>query len=70
MKHRDLIRKIRQAAKAKDIRFEKLRQRGSHEVWACAAVLVVIPKHSEVNEITAENICKTLEPELGERWWR
>ncbi|MGX1848911.1 hypothetical protein [Streptomyces sp. NPDC055299] len=31
---------------------------------------VVIPKHTEVNELTGQGICKTLEPELGEGWWR
>lgn len=70
MKHRDLIKKIREAAKAQDVSFEKQRQKGSHEVWRCGSTPVVIPKHNEVNEITAENICKSLEPELGERWWR
>ncbi|MCP3820094.1 hypothetical protein NLX86_18935 [Streptomyces sp. A3M-1-3] len=70
MKHRDLIKKIRDAAKAKGIPFEMLRQKGSHQMWVCGSIRVVIPKHSEVNEITAENIYKTLEPELGEGWWR
>lgn len=70
MKYRDLIKKIRDAAKAKGIRFEMLRQRGSHQMWVCGSTQVVIPKHSEVNEITAEGICKTLEAELGEGWWR
>ncbi|MEU5075991.1 hypothetical protein AB0G76_31185 [Streptomyces asoensis] len=70
MKHRDLIKKIREAAKAQNVRFEKLRQKGSHETWVCGSTPVVIPKHTEVNEITAEGICKHLEAELGERWWR
>lgn len=70
MKHRDLIRKIRDAAKAKGIPFQKLRQKGSHEMWVCGSTPVVIPKHNEVNEITAQGICKSLEPELGEGWWR
>lgn len=71
MKHRDLIKKIRAAAKAAGIPFELARQaKGSHEMWRCGSTPVVIPKHNEVNEITAENICKTLEGELGKGWWR
>lgn len=70
MKYRDLVKKIRDAAKAKGVPLTMLRQRGSHQTWMCGHTRVVIPKHSEVNEITAENICKTLEPELGEGWWR
>ena len=70
MKYRDLVSKIRKAAKAQDVRFEKVRQRGSHEMWTCGNTSVVIPHHNEVNEITAQGICKTLEAELGEGWWR
>lgn len=70
MKYRDLVSKIRKAAKAAGIEFKMLRQRGSHQSWTCGSTPVVIPKHSEVNEITAESICKSLEAELGEGWWR
>lgn len=70
MKYRDLVSKIRKAAKAKGIPFEKQRQKGSHQFWLCGTTPVTIPKHSEVNEITAMGICKALETELGEDWWR
>ena len=70
MKYTDLIRKIRRAAAAAGITFEMIRQKGSHQIWKCGSTSVTIPKHSEVNEITAESICKTLEAELGEKWWR
>ncbi|MCP9959225.1 type II toxin-antitoxin system HicA family toxin [Streptomyces sudanensis] len=70
MKRRDLIRKIREAARGKGLLFEKQRQKGSHEYWTCGSTPVVIPRHSEVNEITAEAICKRLEEEFGKGWWR
>lgn len=70
MKYRDLVSKIRKAAKTKGVRFEMLRQKGSHQMWTCGNTAVVIPQHTEVNEITATSICKTLEAELGEGWWR
>jgi hypothetical protein len=70
MKHRDLVRKIRNAAMVKGIPFEMRRQRGSHQMWTCGSTSVVIPKHGEVNEVTAQSICKQLEGELGKGWWR
>ncbi|MFP8887984.1 type II toxin-antitoxin system HicA family toxin [Streptomyces mangrovi] len=70
MKYRDLVGKIRKAARRKGLAFEMHRQKGSHQYWTCGSTPVVIPKHSEVNEITAEQICKRLEVELGEDWWR
>jgi predicted RNA binding protein YcfA (HicA-like mRNA interferase family) len=70
MRYRDLVKKIRDAAKAKSIPFTMIRQRGSHQMWRCGTTPVTIPKHTEVNEITAESICKALEPELGKGWWR
>lgn len=70
MKYRDLVKQIRDAAKAKSIHFKMLRQKGSHQVWLCGNTRVIIPKHTEVNEITGQGICKTLEAELGEGWWR
>ncbi|MZE75923.1 type II toxin-antitoxin system HicA family toxin [Streptomyces xinghaiensis] len=70
MKYKTLVARVRKAAKAKDVPFEMRRQKGSHQVWTCGATPVTIPKHKEINEITAESICKALETELGEKWWR
>ena len=70
MKYRDLIRKIRKAASEQGIPFEMQRQRGSHQMWTCGSTPVVIPKHGEVNEMTAQSIFKALEAELGKDWWR
>ena len=43
---------------------------GKHEIWVCGTTEVVIPRHREINEYTAEGIMKYLETELGEDWWR
>jgi hypothetical protein len=50
--------------------FEMKRQRGSHQMWTCGQTAVVIPKHTEVNELTARSIFKTLEAEFGKEWWK
>ncbi|MBB0244938.1 hypothetical protein FNQ90_12680 [Streptomyces alkaliphilus] len=65
-----MIKKIREAARGKALPFHKKRRKGSHEYWTCGFTPVVIPHHREINEITAESICKQLEDELGEGWWR
>lgn len=70
MKYKDLIRKIRDASGGAELDFDMKRQKGSHQMWICGSTSVTIPKHNEVNELTAESICKTLEAELGENWWR
>ncbi|MFK4694210.1 hypothetical protein [Streptomyces pristinaespiralis] len=71
MKYRDLVRKIRDAAAEHDLGFHDTGQgKGSHEKWVCGQTPVIIPGHREINEITAENICKRLEAELGKGWWR
>ncbi|BDH08943.1 MULTISPECIES: type II toxin-antitoxin system HicA family toxin [Streptomyces] len=70
MKYRDLIKKIRDAAKPRGVAFDLVRQKGSHQTWVCGSTRVVIPKHTEINELTGQGICKALEPELGEGWWR
>ncbi|MEZ0089985.1 type II toxin-antitoxin system HicA family toxin [Streptacidiphilus sp. EB129] len=71
MKYKDLIRKIREACAAVEIDFELKRQRGSHTMWTCGTKPVTIPgAGGEVNELTALGICKDLESELGEKWWR
>jgi mRNA interferase HicA len=65
-----LVRKIRDAAAGRGVDFEMRRQRGSHQMWTCGQTAVVIPKHTEVNELTARGIFKTLEAELGKEWWK
>ena len=39
-------------------------------MWQCGGTKVTIPRHREVNELTAQAIFKTLESELGRGWWR
>lgn len=71
MKHRGLIRKIRQQAAERDVAWQKAPREGrNHEIWRCGTVEVSIPRHREINEITAQAICKQPESELGKGWWR
>jgi len=65
-----LIRRIAKAAKHVKVTWVFVRQGGSHEVWSCGAIMVTIPRHREINELTAQGIMKDLEAVPGKDWWR
>jgi mRNA interferase HicA len=70
VKRRDLIRKITRAAKDTGIDFELQREGANHSVFRCGGQPVVIPRHNEINELTAKGIMTDLEGELGTGWWK
>ena len=70
MKRRELLELIGRSARRQGIEWTLRRQGASHEVWCCGAVEVTVPRHREVNEMTAIGICRSLEVQLGEGWWR
>ena len=72
MRRRELLKLVTERAAAMDKRFEKVATsgRGSHEKWRVGAVQVAVPRHTDVNELTARAILRATEPELGEGWWR
>jgi Asp-tRNA(Asn)/Glu-tRNA(Gln) amidotransferase A subunit family amidase len=39
-------------------------------IWQCGVTKVTIPRHREINELTAGAIFRALEDELGRGWWR
>jgi len=66
----ELKTRIRRAAETRGITWRLVRQGGRHEVWTFGRTKITIPRHREINEITAQAIFKTLESELGDGWWR
>ena len=70
MKRAELVRRIANRAQTVGVKWEFEAEGASHEKWRCGRVRVVIPRHREINERTAEGICRGLESELGEGWWR
>lgn len=70
MKRRDLLRKIAAASADAGADFGEVREGGNHTVYRCGSESVIVPRHNEINEITAKSIMKNLEAELGEGWWR
>jgi hypothetical protein len=70
VKHDELVRTVRRAAREADKDWGLVRKGGEHEIWACGRTRVQVPRHREVNERTAIEILRDLEPELGKDWWR
>jgi mRNA interferase HicA len=65
-----LLRTIARAANRTGAEWRLVRDRGDHEVWSLDGVLVVVPRHREVNDMTALHIHLDLDCILGPRWWR
>lgn len=61
MKRRDLIKRINEMAKQDNVEWGLLRQGSNHEVWSYGGFRVVIPRHNEINELTAAGILQAIE---------
>lgn len=64
MKKKDLIKHLKGLSKTNDVPFEKLRQGANHEVWAFNGQRLPIPRHNEINELTANGIIGDAEQTL------
>jgi mRNA interferase HicA len=69
VKRKDLIKIIGSTAKKQGLRFELVREGGQHTLYSLNGQNVVIPRHREINEITAKAIMKDLEGQVGKDWW-
>jgi mRNA interferase HicA len=70
MKRRQLVATVQARAKSSGRGWTPERRGGRHDLWRCGSTVVTIPRHREINELTALGIFKSLEQELGENWWR
>ena len=69
MKRIDLLRAISKAAAEADLPWVLTREGGNHSIFTLRDTDVQIPRHREINELTAKVIMKHLEKELGVKWW-
>jgi len=69
MKRVDLLRLIAGAAQRSGREWRLLRDVGDHEVWSFEGIRIVVPRHRELNEMTALRVLIKLEERLGTRWW-
>lgn len=68
---RDLLAAIRAAARAGGIEVvEEFGGRGPHDKLIVGGMRITVPRHRELNRLTAEGIRKDLQHVLGERWWQ
>lgn len=56
MKKRDLIKHLREIAKAAETELGFIREGANHEIWTIGGQRLVIPRHREINERTAQGI--------------
>jgi len=64
MKHRDLIRALRQIAR--DHGLELIEDGGGdHEKWRAGPIPIAVPRHRDINELTAKTIIQRLERQLA-----
>jgi mRNA interferase HicA len=47
-----------------------VREGSKHTIYRCGSQQIVVPRHREINEITALGIMVDLEDELGKGWWK
>jgi hypothetical protein len=70
VKRRDLLDKIKDAAKVNELDWGLAREGGNHEIWELDGKTVSIPRHKEINDVTAKSIMKHFEDKLGEGWFK
>lgn len=58
MKRRDLINRLGRAADKQGVTFSFLREGASHSIYSFGGRNVAIPRHAEINEITAKSILR------------
>lgn len=58
MKNGVLLQKLRKIAKDKGLTLTLLRHGANHDLYELGAVRLVVPRHPEINEITAHSILK------------
>ncbi len=58
MKKRQLVRRLQAIAASADLALDLVREGANHEIWRIGNERIVIPRHREVNEYTAEGILR------------
>jgi len=69
-KPRDIVRRISKEAKRRNLGFGLLREGANHTIYSLDGLMVVVPRHREVSELTTQGIYRECEQKLGKGWWR
>lgn len=69
-KKKDIIKRIGRQAKTRGIEFtQAARKGGNHDIWMLDGMMVPIPRHNEIPELTTTKIYRECEEKLGKDWW-
>jgi mRNA interferase HicA len=69
MKRRDVLKRIRRAAKTQGVEVT-VRELTRHTGITVGRTSTTVPRHNEIADLMASVIFKQLEVELGKGWWR
>lgn len=69
-KRRELIKRLRAASRQQGLVFEVAREGGKHSIYRLGSLLIPVPRHTEINELTTLEIFKEAAPVLGKDWWK
>ena len=65
-----MIKKIANEARRQKVEWGFDRPGANHDVYLLDGVMIPIPRHTELGNLTAEMIWKECEEKLGKGWWR
>ncbi|OOL32060.1 hypothetical protein GQ85_09790 [Rhodococcus rhodochrous] len=68
-KRRDIPRNLRNAAKAAGLAVE-VTEGGRHTIVDIDGLVIPVPRHNEVKELTTTAIYKEAAAKLGKDWWK
>lgn len=58
MRRSDLLKTLRRSARANGVEFTLVREGGKHSIYRYDGQLLTVPRHVEINEITARAVLK------------
>lgn len=70
VKRRDVIRKIEQVARSRDVSWQLHSEGANHSIYLLEGKRIPISRHAEIDDLLAERVFKECEEVLGARWWR
>lgn len=65
MRRRELVRRLELLAREHGVSVTLIREGGAHTVYVVGDVRVVVPRHREINELTARGIIDDVRRRLG-----
>lgn len=68
-KRRDILKNLRNAAKRAGLEVE-ITEGGRHTIVKIDGLVIPVPRHNDVKELTTTAIYKEAAEKLGKDWWK